>query len=226
MRRTLLALCAAVGLLAGGCGAQQHAGGGPTTATVATVPLHDPTTTTTSTTVAPTTTVRSTTTTTVPDTAVVPRHITAAYVDAVLAKLNHVYGDAVRSTVAAKRLTGTAYRDLAAIYTPSLAAEEQKIFAQATGDGGLRNIRAHPGDRRMVIRKLISASDSCVFARVRTSFHHVDLHPVKPPADEYVGLRRSPRGSVTASVNGTPWMIFFDLTNARFTSIRDQCRGG
>lgn len=229
MRRSLLALCAAVTILAGACGST-HKTSAPPTTPVATAPIPSSTTRPPSTTPpssadpTTTTTVAPTTTTTVPDTSVVPRRITVAYVDAVLAKLNHVYGDAVRSTVAHKRLTEAAYRELAAIYTPSLAAEEQKIFIEDVGQG-LKGIKAHPGDRVMHVTDLISTNASCVYGKVRTSFRAVDTHAGPPPAVEYFGLNRQSPASNAPRLNPTPWIFFFDITYGRYTKLANQCAG-
>ncbi len=224
MRRTLLVIGAATVLLAGACGSPGHRSTAPT---VATAPL--PSSTTTSTTLAPTTpsdptsTAPATTTTTVPDTTTVPRRITVAYVDAVLARLNHLYGDAVRSTVAAHRLTEFGRKDLQAIYSPRLAAEEDKIFLAAVS-AGLTNLRRHPGDRVTRVLKLISASETCIYAKVDTTFGATDIHQVKLPADEFIGLKQEPARH-SPEINRTAWVFFFDLTNYSRTNVPDQCHG-
>jgi hypothetical protein len=217
MRRTLLAMCAAAALLASACGSSgRHAAPDPT---VATVPF-SPSSSTTSTTIPPTT-VAPTSTTTVPDTARVPRRITAAYVDAVLAKLNHVYGDAVRATVTARRLTPAAIADISAIYSHSLGAEEQKVFIE-TVSSGLGNVRRHPGDPIMTVRRLIEASPSCIYAKVQTNSDPEVIHPVAPLADEFIGLDRKQRGHHSV-LNRTAWIFFFDITNKTPTNVPNQC---
>jgi len=230
MRRSLLALCAAAVVLAGGCGSAHKVSAPPTTP-VATSPIPSSTSrpsrtaqrsTTTPSTTDPTTTTTVPPTTTAPDTSVVPRRITVAYVDAVLAKLNHVYGDAVRSLVANKRLTVGAYKDLADIYTSSLAAEEQKIFIEQSSAKYLKIARRHPGDPITRVIRIIHSSNSCIFSRVFTNTNPETVHPTKPPADEYIGLKRNIDGP-TPTLNHTPWIIFFDGVNRRFTLIPNQC---
>jgi hypothetical protein len=217
MRRTLLAISAAAALLAGACGSSRpHAA---PSSTVATVPL--PTTlplTTTSpvettvppapTTVAPTTVAPTTVapTTTLPVTATVPAQITVAYVDAVLAKLNHVYGDAVRASV-------------------KLGAEEQKIFLEDIREG-LGGIRPHPGDRVSRVTKLVSASPACIYARITTIYDAVDKRHPPTPADEYVELSRKAEPQAALALNPTAWIYTLDLTYGNPTVIANQCHDG
>jgi hypothetical protein len=224
MRRTLLALGGVVMILATACGSSGHRTASDPTA--ATAPLPSPTTSTTTVVPIPTSTATTnvpSTTTTVPDTRIVPRTITVAYVDAVLAKLNHVYGDATRSVVAAKKLTVPAIEDISAIYSVELGANEQLLFARsiATGQSSFRRV---PGDPVTKVRKLIFASRSCIYARVRTDSDPALKHPVKPAADEFMGLRRVPFGQGQGR-NQTTWILFFDGETRTPSNIPNQCPG-
>jgi hypothetical protein len=227
MRRFLLALGGVVVLLASGCGGAAPARSAPTIATDAlptTTVAAPPVTVGSSTTTVPvttTTTVPDTTTTTVPDTRVVPSRITPAYVDAVLVKLNHIYGDAVRSVVHARKVTLTTAKYLGEIYSPELANGEGITFLESV-KMGLSNVRDSPGDPKTKVIRLIAASHSCIFAKVITDINSETVHPVKPPADEFLGLRRAPVGSYRGS-NDTPWVIFFDGISKVPTTVPDQC---
>jgi hypothetical protein len=222
MRRTLLALGGVVMILTTACGSSGHrTASGPTAATA---PLPSPTTSTTTAVPIPTSTATTnvpSTTTTVPDTRIVPRTITVAYVNAVLAKLNHVYGDATRSVVAAKKLTVPAIEDISAIYSIDLGAEEQTVFSQTVG-GGLKDVRKVPGDPITSVRNLIYASRSCVYVKVHTNSGPALLHNVKPLADEFIGLRRVPPGRGQGR-NPTPWIFFFDGVTKTASNIPNQC---
>jgi hypothetical protein len=196
-------------LLATACGSS-HPTTTPTTASTlapATIPS------------APTTVPASTTT--APDTAVVPAHITVAYVDAVLVQLNHVYGDAVRELVEAKRLTPRAIADLNSIYTTALGAEEQSLFGQALAER-LPNVRALPGDPITSVQKLVFVSKSCIYARVQTDSDPIVVHPVPPLADEFMGLRH-PATARGLGTNHTPWIFFFDGVTKTPANIANQC---
>ena len=139
MRRTLLTLGGVVILLATACGSS-HPTSTPTTA-----PNPAPAPATTIAAQAPTTIPAPTTT--APDTAAVPATITVAYVNAVLVQLNHVYGDAVRRSVEAGRLTSQAANDLKAIYSAPLGVEEKSIFARNLGREPRRTSDVSPAIR-------------------------------------------------------------------------------
>lgn len=227
MRRSLLALCAAVTILAGACGST-HKTSAPPTTPVATAPIPSSTTRPPSTTPpssadpTTTTTVAPTTTTTVPDTSVVPRRITVAYVDAVLAKLNHVYGDAVRSLVANGKITRPVLADIAAIYSGGLNPIEVRIFAGASKPT-IDSLKQHPGDRVMHVRRLIAGSPSCIFARVSVDESAVARHPAVEPSHIYEGMKSTNVGAHRNPLNPTPWVFFYDLTTSSKHSPGDPC---
>jgi hypothetical protein len=216
MRRTLLAISAAAALLAGACGSSDHDATAHNVVSSTSVTTSVPATTTTT---APAPTTTRAPTTTLPNTAVVPDKITVPYVDAVLAKLNHIYGNAVRSTVAAKKLTPEAIQDLDAIYSVDLGREEQQTFTE-TVSGGLGNIRRHPGDPIMRVKKLVFSSSTCIYASVDTDSDPALVHPVPPLPDEFIGLRRA---SIGRKLDPTPWIFFFDITNKVKTTVPNQC---
>jgi hypothetical protein len=215
MRRTLLAL-GGVALLATACGSP-HPASSPTTAPV---PIRAAVVSTT-TTSPPFTTPATPITTTVPDTSIVPSTITVAYVDAVLVQLNHIYGDAVRASVKADKLTAAAIADLKALYNSPLGKEEQHIFAQTLA-GSLTNIRPVPGDPVTDVDKLVYTSRSCIYAQVRTNFDPIVVRHVPPPADEFMGFEQRPKGRVSG-INRTPWILFFDIVNNTTTDVANQC---
>jgi hypothetical protein len=218
MRRFYLALGGVAMLVVTACGSSGHradsvppvATAPPSTAGPVATSSTDPTTT------------LPATTTTVPDTAIVPATITVAYVDAVLAKLNHIYGDAVRASVAAHALTFDADKDLGAIYTVSLAAEEHILFAEALANE-TQNVRKVPGDPITSVQKLIYASTTCIYAQVQTDSDPVVIHPVAPLADEFMGLRRITAGADLVGLNHTPWIWFFDGVTKTASKVPNQC---
>ena len=177
-------------------------------------------------TVAPSTTIAQAPTppTTVIDTSKVPKHITIAYVTAVLKVLNHVYGDAVRSTVSSRRFTAVASSDLSQIYWRSELAKEQVAFLTETSSG-LKNIRLFPGDPVTKVRSLLTATRRCIFAEVSTSYDAITKKPVAPQPSEYVGLKRR-RAANAPSVGPTPWAIFVDKSFTRVTTERSECPNG
>jgi hypothetical protein len=223
MRRHLLAL-GGVALLATACGSSQRTSSPTTAPAPIPAPVVSSTTIPSPATTGPPPTLPSTTvaapTTTVPNTTLVPSTITVAYVDAVLVQLNHIYGDAVRASVKADRVTPGAVTDLDAIYNTSLGAEEHRLFAQTLA-AGLQNIRPVPGDPITSVQRLIFASPSCVYVQVRTNSDPIVIHPVPAFADEFIGIQRTAEYGRGAS--HTPWVFFFDLVNKTPTKVPNQC---
>ena len=220
MRRTLLALGSAV-LFLSSCGGTARSVSSPTTQLAASPP---PPAASTPTSPAPPPTTAApppapvTTTTSVPDRTVVPKRITVAYVDAVLAKLNHVYGDAGRAMVSHRRLTPVVHADLAKVYTARLAATENKVFTIALGQ--LKEIRHHPGDPVSRVVRLITASPTCIFARVVTDTSKIARRTSLPVGKEYIGLARR---YAYGAAGPTPWLIFYDSILITSGSITTQC---
>jgi hypothetical protein len=223
MRRTLLVIGATAVLLVGGCGTTRpHAAPGPT---VATVPLSSTSLATTPTTVKGTAPPATTTdpSTTLPPTTLVPTKITVAYVDEVLAKLNHVYGDALRDLVMTRTVSSNIVSALKAIYESPLYRTEVQIFREGLKDDGLSNIRLHPGDRKMDVIALVSASRACVFAKVKIDESSVDKTQVPASHAVYEGLKAKPSSQFRNTLNPTPWEFFFDLSTDAPERVADPC---
>src|ERR1700722_11848477 len=105
-----------------------------------------------------------------------PSTITAAYVDAVLVQLNHVYGNAVRSEVLTKQVTPAAIQDLRAIYSGPLYTSELSAFREGESSQP-SDVRDPPGDEATNVVQMLSSSRSCIFARASTSYAAVLRSP-------------------------------------------------
>ncbi|HET9076527.1 MAG TPA: hypothetical protein VFN68_06320 [Acidimicrobiales bacterium] len=154
----------------------------------------------------------------------VPQSITPAYVNAVFAVLNHVYGDATRQLVASRSVTPAVEADLKAIFTPSLYAEQLQQ-AKASLKGPINNVKTNPGDGITTVLDLVSASSACIFAQTTTTLDNVLLHPVPAAASEYYELTRDQPGLDPGHLNPTPWIITFNAAYLTPTSIGDRCAG-
>ena len=84
-------------------------------------------------------------TTTVPNPDVVPAVITPAYVNAVFAVLNHVYGDATRSLRASHAVTSGVKTDLRVIFNDPLYSAQVQA-ATLSLSGAIANVRPDVGD--------------------------------------------------------------------------------
>lgn len=194
MRRRILALGAVLVMLGAGCGAGRHAAATTTTTTVAG-----------------------------PNPDVVPPVITPAYVDAVFAVLNRIYGNAVRDMITADAVTSTALSDLRAIFDDPLYAKEVGIAHDSLTPENLSNVRHPPGDVRTSVVRLVSASATCVFVQTTDDYSSVLVHPGPAPAVGYWGLERKQPGHDPLHLNPTPWAFFFNGVFTSPTSIPNQC---
>jgi hypothetical protein len=156
------------------------------------------------------------------DTSVVPPSIDTAYADAVLADLNHVYGNAVRLLKATHTLPPSAVADLRAIYNDPLYNTELRLFSEALYvdfDTG----RDHPGDPVSTVRRLITGTPTCIFVEVVTSLAAVVKTNESPAASEYEMLQPKQAGTDPAGLNTTPWAFSYDTTYKQPTTVASLC---
>lgn len=147
-----------------------------------------------------------TTTTTVVDYAV-PAEIDAAYVEKVMAALDRVYGDAIRTLAAERQITQEFLSRLAAIYTPAEFEFAQGVWVRDVANG-LPGLLPTPGDPKTTVQTLGSASATCVVAAVTRSFAATRETPDRATPQWYVAL--VPREPGGLRHNPTPWLISFD----------------
>ena len=205
MRSTVRALGVAVLVAAAGCGG--HASAVATTSTTAgsvASPSTVPTTTVAST--SSSSTVPSTTTTQAIDTSGVPAVITVPYINAVLAQLNHVYGNAVRLVVQTGTVPPAAIADVRSVFNDPEFENQINIFTQEILEP-LDFVRRPPGDRVTTVRRLISSTRGCVFAETSTDYSRVDVTAVSSPVGEFFELRLKQMNDDPDHLNPTPWAI-------------------
>ena len=196
----LLVALALASALASGCSSASPKPGG--TATLASGSAGSTTTTTTTT----STTSGQGATTTTTDPWAVPATITPAYVDRVLAELNHIDGNAFRSARQADSVTPTFLQLEAAIRAGAHELQFQVKLAQQQVAQSFRGIRAVPGDRLMIATSLLPAPPMCVLASVNVSFGSITIGaPIKYPP-WYVALVSSP----STATNPTHWRLADD----------------
>lgn len=204
MRRMGLSLFVAAGLVLAACGSS-HTVASPTTPAAPTTTsstLPRPTTTTTPTTLAPTTT-------TAPDPDVVPAVITPAYVNAVFAVLNHVYGNAVRLMVATHKIPVQATVELRAIFADPEYATELKIFSFELHQNP-QGLKHPPGDEVTRVIRILSSSTSCIYIQTSTDYSAVVVKPQRATGPEFYGLELKPNSIDPHHLNDSKWAIFFN----------------
>lgn len=164
-----------------------------------------------------------TSTTTVPDVSKVPATIDAPYLDAVLAALDEVDGQATRLIYASKRFTPAAADLLSAIYGDE--ESDRQIDARISGlvsDPQLASIRPNPGNRRTTVERLITAGPECVWMTVERD-HNADSVTPQPPRLEYLALRLLDQSNDGKGANPTAWMITSEGFNADGSEPGNQC---
>ena len=209
MRRLFLALGGVLALLVSSCGSTgDHHSTAPATGTLPPpAATSDP----------------AATTTTIPDTSVVPAMITVAYVDAVLGKLDEVFGNALRTAAASHALTPQAALDLRAIFTAQQFQVEVRIIGRTVSlkQSGLQT---PPGDQVITVEHIVSATPSCIFLTARTNFSAVDVTtvPILHVLDYYMLTRKRPNGD-PQHINSTPWVIAGSLMTSDSETVPDRC---
>ena len=202
MRHTLW-LGGALVLAASACGSTTHHGADPTTApSTAAAPS-----------ITTSTSLPAVTTTTVPDPVNIPAKIDVPYVNAVLAQLNHVYGNAQRIEISTKFLPKTIPPLLRAVFADPQYNRELSVFSQALQGNTLSQLKPNAPDPVAEVIDLKAASSNCVEAKISIEDNAAISAP-SPPLELYVVLRPKMSQHDPGSVNPTPWAISYELTNA------------
>ena len=139
----------------------------------------------------------------------VPAVIDEAYVNRVLAGLDAVLGDVVRLVVGTRTITREAYDRLRAIY----AFDERLQLALDNFESDMRNgfmgYKSNPGNKTTTVRRLFTASTSCIFAEVERDFSSVSLSP-NPVNPQWIGLRPLEASRDQGGYNPTQWAYIYD----------------
>ena len=160
------------------------------------------------------------------DVSVIPSVIDEPYLNAVLAALDEVDGEATRLIYAQKKLTPEAVDLLNAIYSDDQTDRQAAIWLdEIVGDPELTGIRPDTGQRRTTVERLISASPACVFIEVRRDYSRVAVDGTPGPL-EYLALRPLDSSNDPEGRNRTAWMITADGYREDGAEPSDPCRRG
>ena len=163
------------------------------------------------------------TATTVPDVSSIPAAIDVPYLNAVLAALDEVDGQATRLIYAQKRFTPEAADLLSAIYSDDEADRQANArIAGLVDDPQLASIRPNPGNRKTTVQRLIAVSTDCVWMQVQRD-HTANSVAPQPPRIEYLALRPLDRSNDAKGVNPTAWMITAEGFNPDGSQPGAQC---
>jgi hypothetical protein len=145
------------------------------------------------------------------DPTVVPAVITIDYLNAVLAQLNAVQGDAVRTMVNTDQIPSAVTDRLRAIYNDPLFSRQLRVVSEEMV-AGFSNVKKPPGDRTMLVKRVMSVSATCLWIETHTDFSAVTITPRDTAASEYLGLRIKQAGIDPSRINPTPWAFDFSAT--------------
>jgi len=135
-----------------------------------------------------------------------PATIDAAYVDRVLAYLDHLQGEALRSVRAANAITPKFTEIETAIRADGHELRLATDLQAANISKGWPNIRALPGERRTVVTTLLKWSRGCVVAAVSVDFSALTIGRQTQYPQWYIGLVPT----LPTLINPTHWAISND----------------
>lgn len=136
---------------------------------------------------------------------VVPAKTDAAYVNRVLRGLNKVYGDVVREVRRTGSVGPSQLESLRAIFNDPLFARQEKLF-ESVADEDPARLQEPMGDRKMTVRRLITAGPRCIFALVAFDFSAV-LKNAPETEPSYVTLEPTQDSADPRNINPTPWSM-------------------
>lgn len=152
-------------------------------------------------------TVSTTSTTVAPDVSTVPEVIDEAYVNAVLAALDEVDGEATRIIKDTRRFPPDAADLLNTIYADKEFDNQANNWLQAlVRDRELKNVRPDPGSRVTRVERIIFASPRCLWFAMRRDYSAVYFE-LGPDRVQYLALEPLDRSNDPKGHNPTPWMI-------------------
>jgi hypothetical protein len=168
----------------------------------------------------PTATVPQGTTTTNPY--AIPPVIDAAYVNRVLAGLDQVIGDAVRLVVKNRVVDEEVYYRLSSVYLgDTLQLNLDGIQEDLLG--GMRGYRETPGNNVTTVTRLITATNTCVFAEVVKDYAPVNASGQANLSTQWVALVPLDFQRDVRHYNPTSWILLYEGFRDDLTQPADPC---
>jgi hypothetical protein len=128
----------------------------------------------------------------------------------VLAALDSVLGDAIRSMIAAGTITTDGFDRLRAVFGNTELLQNAVSLLEVQMRDGFREYKRNPGNRTTVVNQLVSASPNCMFLRVERDYSAVDVVPGTAVNPQWVILRPLDPTRDPKQYNPTPWAAHFD----------------
>lgn len=155
----------------------------------------------------------------------VPEVIDVAYVEKVMAALDRVYGDAIRTLARERQITQEFLERLAAIYGDRFFKLAQDAWVKEAANG-LPDLAAVPGDPRTEVTRVSRADRDCIVAEVTRDFGATRTTPPSQPRRRFVALTPLPSERNTKNLNPTPWLLMYDGFTADGSEPGEPCIGG
>ena len=154
----------------------------------------------------------------------VPAVTDAAYVEKVIAALDHVLGDGIRLMVREGTLTVGFLDHIVAIYSEEQFERKQLLWATDLEED-LKRRPPVPGDPVTKVQRLVKAEPTCIVAAVDRSFAATVIgEEVRPTQQEYIALVPRKPGRDPRGLNPTPWVMSFDAALQSGGEPEDPCR--
>jgi hypothetical protein len=146
----------------------------------------------------------ATTTAAAADEYAIPAQIDEAYVNKVMAALEHVQGDVVRKIFTARAFAQEDLVPLRAVFhDPELSAQAQGFARLPSSADRARN---PVGDNITTVVRLITVRADCIYVEVLRDYSQTVID-APAPSPAFVTLRPSQPGTDPRDLNPTPWSI-------------------
>lgn len=153
----------------------------------------------------------------------VPAVIDVAYVERVMAAIDHVDGEVLRMLLRTRTFSSEAKELLRSIYTES-EYQSQLEVEQLTLQEPSGYYRSPPGNRRTIVTRLLTAQRHCLSFESETDFSQVVNEENPPRTPSNLGLRPK-SGPIAESFNPTPWVVFYESVPSETSTPTDPCAG-
>lgn len=151
-----------------------------------------------------------TTIATIDDPYAVPQVIDVAYINQVLAALDHIYGEAIRTLVRDRAVTPQFTDLMRSIYTEEQLHQITDLAAHAR-DKGFSTMSPTPADPKTVVQRVLRASVTCIFVAVDRELSPVSAPgPTIPVPQNYIALQRSADSPAARDPNPTIWRMAYE----------------
>jgi len=140
----------------------------------------------------------------------VPPVIDAAYFNRVLAGLEAAYGDLLRIVYTTRSIPPEVIDRIKALYATNGQVNLTLADIQEEMRRNFSTYLPSPGNVRTTVADLISATSSCMYAKVDRDYSAVVHNPSPLLRTQWMAVRRLPIAESTAPFNPTGWGIIYE----------------